>query len=95
MCGTGHLRHLHILELTRTSPSIIEGGLFALNFLRHLTNLSVTLDLAPAFPATLREVPSRLQQLSMGNMWLQELPENLQELTGKPGIQGGGSSSRY
>jgi hypothetical protein len=64
----------------------MEGGLFGLTFLRHLTTLHLTLDTPPAFPTTLRDVPCRLRELSLSNMWLRDLPDNIRDMTGRVGV---------
>jgi hypothetical protein len=80
----GHLKQLRQLELLRASPSVTEA-LFPLQFLPHLTSLTLSLDIPGAYPAPLSEVPPQLQELVLGNMWLQQLPADMAGLTGEVG----------
>lgn len=75
------------LELCCASQACLDGGLLALGFLPRLTSLSVSLDIHPASPAALSELPAGLASLKLGSMWLEGLSEQLGELTG--GLGGG------
>jgi hypothetical protein len=79
--AAGHLKQLRQLELLRASPSVTEA-LFPLQFLPHLTSLTLSLDIPGAYPAPLSEVPPQLRELVLGNMWLQQLPADMADLTG-------------
>jgi hypothetical protein len=88
--ATGRLRCLRELELCCASQACLDGGLLALSFLPRLTSLSVSLDIHPASPCCLSELPTGLASLKLGSMWLEGLPQQLSELTGKDD-----NSSRY
>jgi hypothetical protein len=82
--SSGRLRCLRELELCCASQACLDGGLLALSFLPRLTSLSVSLDIHPASPACLSELPTGLASLKLGSMWLEGLPQQLSELTGEP-----------
>lgn len=80
---TGRLRHLYELELSSASQACLDGGLLALSFLPCLASLSVSLDIHPASPCCLNELPTGLHSLQLGSMWLEALPRQITELTGE------------
>ncbi|WIA17802.1 hypothetical protein OEZ85_009314 [Tetradesmus obliquus] len=77
----GRLRCLAALELCCASQACLDGGLLALGFLPRLTSLSVSLDIHPASPAALSELPAGLASLKLGSMWLEGLSAQLGDLT--------------
>lgn len=79
---TARLRHLRELELSSASPPCLDGGLLGLCFLPHLTSLAIGLDIPPAFPQALADLPTGLQQLRLAAMWLEEMPTQLAECAG-------------
>lgn len=80
---TGALRGLRCLELTAAAPSVLGSGLMQLAFLPALHTLVLSLDIPPAAPERLRDLPTALRSLSLANMWLAELPRQLADLTGE------------
>lgn len=76
------LRSLSALELAGASQACLDGGLLALSFTPSLRALRVALDIAPASPLLLGELPLGLHSLSLAGMWLEELPRQLTALTG-------------
>lgn len=79
----GLLRGLRYLEMTAAAPSVLGSGLLPLAFLPSLHTLVLSLDLPPACPEQLRDLPTALKSLSLSNMWLTELPKQLTDLTGE------------
>jgi hypothetical protein len=77
------LRGLQRLELAAAPPSVLGTGALALAFLPSLATLVVTLDIPPACPEALRELPAGLRRLELANAWLPELPRKLADLTGE------------
>lgn len=82
----GMLRGLCCLELTKAAPSVINSGLLQLAFLPSLHTLVLSLDIPPACPEQLRDLPTALRSVSLSNMWLQELPTQLADLSGLTSI---------
>lgn len=56
--------------------------MLALCFLPHLRSLCVSLDIAPAFPMALNDLPSTLQSLRLGAMWLDSMPAQIADCVG-------------
>lgn len=54
----------------------------ALGFLPMLRVLSVSLDIPPASPSSLTDLPVGLVSLKLGGMWLEQLPQQMTELSG-------------
>lgn len=77
------LRHLESLELSSASQACLDGGMLALCFLPQLHSLSVSLDIPPAFPMALNDLPSTLQSLRLGAMWLDEMPQQIADCVGE------------
>eukprot|EP00775_Hariotina_reticulata_P010242 gene10242-10400_t len=82
----GRLRHLHDLDLSLASVACLDGGLMALGFLPTLRVLSVSLDIPPASPSSLTDLPIGLVSLKLGGMWLDQLPQQMTELSGLTSI---------
>ena len=78
----GLLRSLQSLQVTAAAPSVLGSGLLQLAFLPRLMRLVVALDIPPACPERLRDLPTALQHLSLANTWLEALPSQLNDLTG-------------
>jgi hypothetical protein len=57
--------------------------MLALCFLPQLHCLSVSLDIPPAFPMALNDLPSTLQSLRLGAMWLDEMPQQIADCVGE------------
>jgi len=57
--------------------------MLALCFLPHLADLCVSLDIPPAFPMTLNDLPSTLESLRLGAMWLEEMPQQIADCVGE------------
>lgn len=72
----GQLKHLEQLRMRRVSEGFLDA-LGNLAFLPKLVELDFSLDLLPTYPTRIRELPSRLTQLAMANVWLSELPRAL------------------
>lgn len=83
MPPTARLRQLETLELSSASQACLDGGMLALCFLPQLTSLWVSLDIPPAFPMTLNDLPSTLHSLRLGAMWLEEMPQQIADCVGE------------
>jgi hypothetical protein len=75
------LRALRRLELAAAPPSVLSSGLMHLAFLPALRTLVVSLDIKPACPERLQDLPPALESLALANVWLHELPAQLLHLT--------------
>jgi hypothetical protein len=87
------LRALRRLELTAAAPSVLSTGLLHLAFLPSLRTLVLALDIQPAFPERLHDLPPALESLSLANVWLRELPPQLHHLTRERGWGAGGGAA--
>jgi hypothetical protein len=58
------------------------SGLMQLAFLPALRTLVLSLDIPPACPEALVDLPTGLASLALANMWLRELPPQLADLKG-------------
>ena len=80
---TARLRHLQSLELSSANQACLDGGMLALCFLPQLTSLCVSLDIPPAFPMALSDLPATLHSLRLGAMWLEDMPQQLADCLGE------------
>jgi hypothetical protein len=68
--------------LCSASPACLDSGLLALCFLPRVASLAVELDIPPALPSALADLPTTLQSLSLAGMWLAAVPHQLTECAG-------------